>query len=161
MLPKLVGSEHDAQRELSQLWQVLNHSAALAHPTLLAAGASSGGVCLTMHSLGQLWSWIAQPQGGILCHLALTMSDRHQACQLQQGCASCVIPICHSCRSLPQSQWDKPADVNLLPESLTAAPDQINLPDNIYDDVFAGSGLNLDTCSPAALARCTLLALMM
>lgn len=45
-----------------------------------------------------------------------------------------------------QSQWDKPADVDLPPESLTAAPDQITLPDNIYDDIFAGSsGLNLDT----------------
>lgn len=52
---------------------------------------------------------------------------------------------------LPQSQWDKPADVNLPPESLTAAPDQINLPDNIYDDVFAGSGLNLDTCAATSL----------
>lgn len=47
---------------------------------------------------------------------------------------------------LRQSQWDKPADVDLPPESLTAAPDQITLPDNIYDDIFAGSsGLNLDT----------------
>jgi hypothetical protein len=46
-----------------------------------------------------------------------------------------------------QSQWDKPADVDLPPESLTAAPDQITLPDNIYDDVFAGAGLSMDLCA--------------
>jgi hypothetical protein len=49
-----------------------------------------------------------------------------------------------------QSQWDKPADVDLPPESLTAAPDQITLPDNIYDDVFAGAGLSMDLCAASS-----------
>lgn len=44
--------------------------------------------------------------------------------------------------------------MDLPPESLTAAPDQITLPDNIYDDVFVGAGLSMDLCaasSPVAL----------
>ncbi len=46
-------------------------------------------------------------------------------------------------------QMGKPADVDLPPESMAAAPDQINLPDKMYDDIFqSSSGINFDACVP-------------